>query len=351
MAPRIPLSLTLAAALAVLAAAADAPKPAADGPLVVIDSAGKEQKLKTWKFTAGVRRLSWLAPAAPPAEEGKASKGRARPAETGPEALEFREENSTPFVEGVMTFVPLDRIRSLDYDPEEKKVTAHVASGPKQGDDAVLTGTTRFERVNKLVIEAEVDKGDLGIAEVRFLGGTARGIRGLRFPAAKPAGTLTGRPAVVTTAGKEPSTHKVVDLQALYRFATGYRKVAPLLMFKKTLKLDVAKIQKITAASPEDEEGSWQVQMKDGGDEALSLLRVIPLDGQDAQLEGLLGRVPAGYKLFPILTVAEVQFDAAEPKSEPKSEPASEPKSEPEPKLKPKPKPKSKSEPKPQPEG
>jgi hypothetical protein len=189
-----------------------------------------------------------------------------------------------------------------------------------------------------------VDKGDLGIAEVRYLGGTARGIRGIRFSTPKPGPALTGRPAVITTAGKDPSTHKVVDLQALYRFADGRQKRVPLLMFKKTLKLDVSKIKKITVASPDDDEGTWQVQLKDGGDEALSLLRVIPLDGHDAQLEGLLGRVPAGYKLFPILTIAEVQFDAEEAATDPKAEPKSESKSEPEPKLKSKPKPEPKSE-------
>lgn len=347
MAPRIPLTVTLAAALAAFAAA-DAPKPAPkpepDGPLVVIDSAGKEQKLKTWKFTAGVRHLSWLAPApaAGSEESGKSSKTRA--ADLGPEALEFREENSTPFVEGVMTYIPLDRLRTLDYDPEEKRVTAHVNPGPKFADDAVLTGTTRFERVNKIAIDAEVDKGDLGIAEVRYLGGTAKGVRGLRFPAPKPPAARPGRPAVVTTAGKDPSTHKVLDLQALYRFANGRQKQVPLLMFKKTLKLDVAKIQKITVTNPEDDEGTWQIQMKDGSDESLSLLRVVRLDGQDAQLSGLLGRVPAGYKLFPLLTIAEVQFDAEEPKAEPKPSADSDTKPEPEPKLKPKPKSEPKSD-------
>src|SRR4051812_23499444 len=37
------------------------PNPAEPGTLVVIDAAGKEQKIKAWKFTAGVRALGWLA--------------------------------------------------------------------------------------------------------------------------------------------------------------------------------------------------------------------------------------------------------------------------------------------------
>jgi hypothetical protein len=316
MVVRTSLSLILIAALAV-AAAADKPPERADGPgaLVVIDSSGNVQKLKGWKFTAGTRHLSWLAP--PPAAGGRDEKDRApkarRPVAVGPEALEFREEDSTQFVEGVLTLVPLDRLRNLEYDGEEKSVTAHVANGPKFDQDILLSGTTRFDRVNKIVIEAEVDNGDAGIADVKFLGGTQRGIRGIRFLTPKPTAAAPGRPATVTLAGKTPATHKVTDLQALYRLASGYERSSPLLMFKKTYKLEVTKIHRITAAGPEDDEGAWQVQLKEGGDQTLTLLRVIQLDGQDAQFEGLVGRVPAGYKLFPFITLGEVVFDEAEP--------------------------------------
>jgi hypothetical protein len=313
----------LAAVLASAGAADDPPKAAAPGTLVVIDAAGKEQKLTAWKFTTGTRRLAWLAPPAPPPDKDAAPpakgtpKARPRPAAAGPEALEFREESSTLFVEGVLTFIPLDRLRALDYDAEKETVTARVAAGAKPADDAVLTGTTKFQKINKLALEAEVDKGDLGIAEVKYLGGAARGVRGLRFPPPKaeapPAG---GRPAVVTTSGKQRSTHKVVDLQALYLLPDGRERLSPLLMFKKTLRVDVGKMRKLSASGEEDE-GSWQVALKDGGEETLTLLRTAPIDGQEATLEGLLGRVPAGYKLFPPHTIAEVLFDAAEPEAKP----------------------------------
>ena len=48
---------------------------------------------------------------------------------TGPEALEFREENSTNFAKGILTLVPLERIRSIDYDNDKQVVTARVATG------------------------------------------------------------------------------------------------------------------------------------------------------------------------------------------------------------------------------
>jgi hypothetical protein len=248
-------------------------------------------------------------------DDGKESPAsRRRDTPPGPEALEFREEESTPFVEGVMTYLLLDRLRSIEYDNDQKTVTARIATGPKAEDSDVLAGTTRFERVNKLSIEAEVDKGELGIAAIRYLGGRANGIRALRFPNPKPDKVPAGRLAQVTTAGKMSSTHKITDLQALYRFKNGTERLTPLLMFKKTLKLEIPKIQKITAASGDDESGTWQVQLKSGSEETLTLLRVIALDGQDAQLEGLLGRVPGGFKLFPVLTIGEIAFDSPETK-------------------------------------
>src|SRR5579884_2721031 len=204
------LAATLTGAAWLWAAAADEPARPADGALlVVIDAAGKEQKLKAWKFVGGTRPLSWLAPA-PPKEaepkdgspkEGPKGKGKPRPRPAGPEALEFREENSTNFVNGILTLIPLDRVRSLDYDGDA--VTVHVAAGDKPYRDLVLKGTTKYRGINKVVIEAEVDKGDLGVAELKFLGGVPKGVKGIRFPAPKPAAAApAGRVAVITIADK-----------------------------------------------------------------------------------------------------------------------------------------------------
>jgi hypothetical protein len=301
---------------------------AAKGPLIVITSAGKEQKLKTWKFVLGTRRLSWLA-----AEEGDrkdgdtkekkdaddkgdkkdAAKPRPRTAE-GPEALVFREEHSTTFRDGIVTYVLMDHIRAINYDPEAQAVTVRVAGGDKEDAPVELKGTTKYVGINKLTIEAEADLGELGVAEVKFHGGVAKGgIRGLVFPAPRPAPIAAGRPAVVTPNEKgEPAPHKAVDLKPFYRLPDGTLKPLPILMFKKTLKLDVAKISKLRLLDDKDpNETEFQVTLKDGQEVALTLLRSIEVDGKKAVLEGLLGRVPAGYKLFPMHTIAEVQFDAA----------------------------------------
>jgi hypothetical protein len=296
------------------ARAADAPKPA-EGELVVVDAAGKEQKLKAWEFVAGTRRLSWLAPAAPAKEgagepkEGEEPKERRRAkAPAGPEALEFREENSTDFSQGILTLIPLDRIRSIEYDDKDK-VSVHVATGAGAGDEEVLTGTTKYRGVNKITLAAEVDKGDLGIAEVKYLGGVPKGLRAIRFPDAKAAAAAAeGRPATVSVAEKEKDAQKVSDLQPLYRLADGGERLLPTMFFRKTLKVDVAKVQKLHAVAGKEAPGTeWEVALKDG-EETLTLITKPVLDGKPATVEGLLGRVPAGYKLFPVHTIAEVEF-------------------------------------------
>jgi hypothetical protein len=319
MKTRMKWTLLLAVAFAVLpalwATADDAPaKPDGDA-LIVTDNGGKEHCLKTWKMTSGTRHLAWLAAAdkeADPKDKDK-PEPKAQPkgkSTAGPEALEFREENSTNFKEGILTLVPLDRLRSLIYDNTEETVKLTAATGPKADDTATLTGVTKFAGINKLVIEAEVDKGDLGVAEVKFLGGVAKGVTALKFGASAKIETAPmGRPASVTTKAdsKGKSTHDVQDLQPLYRVAGG-ETLSPLLFFKKTIKIDVAKIGKITVTEA-DKETVWGLSMKAGGEESLTLLTNVTLDGKAATLVGFVGRVPAGYKLFPVHIIEEVQFD------------------------------------------
>ncbi len=312
------LSVLFAAALSLFAAAADAPpKQPEAGTLVVLDSAGKEQKLKAWKFTEGVRHLAWLAPAgaaeakdAPEKNKKPAPKGKLAAPAVGPEALALCAETAIEFAEGVLTLIPLDRLSSIAFDNEQDTMTVEVGSG---GDAVTLTGATKYKRINKLVIEAEVDKGDLGVAEVKYLGGYPRGIRGVRFPVPKasPPDPEGRRVLVVSADGKSKKTpHKTVDLLPLYRLPDGGEKLLPTLMFKKTLKVDVAKIKKIVTAGAE--EGAWQVTLKDGGEETLTLLETIPFEGKQAHLAGFVGRVPAGYKLFPASAIAEITFDASD---------------------------------------
>ncbi len=295
--------------------AADAEKPAESGTLIVIDANGKEQKLKTWKFTSGTRHLGWLAPLREPRGSGSVEKGSDKATETekpvGPECIEFREENSTNLKEGILTLVPLEQIRSMEFDNTDERVTVTVATGDRPEDDVVLKGSTEYKGVNKWIIESQVDKGDLGVAEIKFLAGVPKGIKAIRFPAPQ-AGKQPGSGVSATITGIDSgkSEHRVKDLQALYALEGG-QKLASKLFFKTTLKVDLAKIQKVTAhESKTRDDAEWDVTLADGDTNTLTLIgQEVTLDGKRAALLGLVGKVPVGYKIFGIPTIAEIAFE------------------------------------------
>ena len=293
----------------------DKPKPAEAGTLVIIDAAGKEQKLKSWKFKEGTRRLGWLAPIGDkpePKDKDKGDDKEPRGKGAGPEALVLREDNSTNWKQGVVTLIPLAHIKSIAFDADRQKTTVRVATGPKAEDEVVLSGTTEYGD-NQVTIEAEVDKGDLGVAEVVYKGGVAKGIKEIRFPPPKADAAAAGRPALVTVADKKTKNNfKALDLQALYR-SDGAEKVLPTLMFKKTVKIDFAKVNKISGGDSvgKTEDFVWQVTLKDGTEDNFTLLTEPTIDNKKLQLEGLLARVPGGYRLVPTHTLYEVDFDPA----------------------------------------
>lgn len=319
----IVLSTGLLAFMLVLPSSGADEKTAPEG-IIIIDSKGKENKIKGWQIVQGTRRLSWLAPPEPekkPPEEKpnekdapaikKVSAVPVRAVPRGPEALAFRDDNSTVWVQGVQTLIPLENLRGIEYDTEKDTVTIKVA-GIKPEEDISLTGTTKFANTNKLTIEAEVDKGDLGIASVKYLGGIKMGgIKGVKFTSPKPAVAPKGRTAKVTilqSKGKN-TTEEVTDLQALYLTGNG-EKASPILLFKKTIKLDVMKASKLVVLSDaaKDKEMEITVALKDGNEEILTLLDSGDIDGTLCKLEGFLGRVPAGWKLFHPSVIKEISF-------------------------------------------
>jgi len=292
-------------------------KPQADGGLVIIDAKGKENKIKSWEILKGTRRLAWLAPPEkkPEGEEDGGKAPPRRPAKVsprGPEALAFRDLNASNWKDDVQTFVLLERLRGIDFDADKEEMTVKVAVTDKPDDDISLSGTTKFSSFNRLVIEAEVDKGEIGIAAVKYTGGAKEGgIKGIRFPSPKGAKAPEGRPAqvIVQRTKTEKGTEKVTDLVALYHTTEG-EKALPTLLFRKTIKLDVSKLKKMKAGDANGEE--WTLTLKNDQEETLTLLEKGEIDGKPVQLEGFLAKVPAGWKLFPLLTVVEIQFD--EPK-------------------------------------
>ena len=271
--------------------------------LVVPPTGGKEVKLVDWHFSLGTRRLDLTGDTAK-------SKGK-KP--TGPEYLEFREEKSTTFQNGILTLVPLGSIRKLEYDRDKKAVAlTTVAAG---GMDETLTGTTKFVGINKLTLEADAVLEGLGAATVKFNGGTPDGIQSIRFPQSQAAAEPKGMIAVIVAADKEKTKHTVHDLQPLY-LIDGSHQVLPYVMFKKTVKIDMDKLVGLQFIPSEDKKKisyDYAVTLKDGTKHTLTLLTKIDLEkSKSATFGGFIARVPVGYKLFPTHTIQDLQV--GEPK-------------------------------------
>ncbi|MCC6420591.1 MAG: hypothetical protein IT429_20325 [Gemmataceae bacterium] len=306
-------------------AAAQGPKPN-PAALVVIDNAGKEVKVANWTFLAGTRHLSWLAERQPNKDVPSGKKGEKEPAQkaapVGPEALEFREEKSTSYKDGVLTLIPLASIKRIDYDLDKKTVqVTYLHAGAKGPEEGVLTGTTRFVGINKVALEGEADLGELGKAAIKYRGGDAKGVRSIQFPAPQPTAEPTGTPSVVTV--EDGGTATVRDLRPLYALGREGEKRIDTLRFKTTVKIDVGKIDKLRYAGPAGKKAlplEFEVTLKDGKQHALTLLQdASPEDGKAGRLQGLVGRVPAGWKLFPAHTLVEVQFGRVEAAPEKKN--------------------------------
>lgn len=273
--------------------------------LVVPPTGGKEVKLVDWRFTHGTRRLDMT---------GNAPKDPKAKTPAGSEFLEFREEKSTTYKNGIYTFIPLASLRKLDYDRDKKTVAAVAVKD--DGADATLVGSTKAVS-NKITIEAEAILDGLGAATVKFQGGIDKGLFSVAFPAPKPADKVKGTPAVVTADDKEKTKHIVADLQPLYLVEGQYR-VVPYLMFKKTVKIDMDKLFGLRYVPPEDKKkasSDYEVTLKDGVKHTLSLITAVELEKKKTMtFVGFIGRVPVGYKLFMLDSIYEFHIGAPKEK-------------------------------------
>lgn len=269
-----------------------APAFTQDSNPIVTDAAGKELTLKKWKIVAGTRKLTW--------------------AEEKPEVFEVRELGSTSFKDGIITLVPMSRVQEVNWDYEKETMTVRVA-----GLEKPLTGTTKYKDINALTIEAEIDQGNSGVADLRFRGGPNKGgIRGIKFPSAKApekmpelgtAFAFTVPPEAKSKAG--PAVHQASGIQALYRTGNTEEKLLSYVMFKKTLKVELANIGQLTVGTynAKDHTAECELKQKDGMDLSVTLLATFPIEGKPATLLGFVGTVPAGYRLFPVHTISQFE--------------------------------------------
>ncbi len=284
------------------------PDKKADKPflLVVPPTGTKELKLIDWRFVQGTRHFS-LTEAAPVKPKIKAP--------DLPEYLEFREDKSTTYEKGILTLVPLTSIRKISYDREKKTVAVTVVTAEDK--DETLAGSTKFIGINKITIEADALLDGLGAATVKFHGGVDKGLHSITFPAPKAVAAAKGAVTTIIAEDKEKSKHATIELQALYQIDGQYR-VLPYVMFKKTVKIDLDKIAAMRFVPSEDKKKvshDFEVTLKDGAKHTLTLLTKIDLtEKKSATFEGLIGRVPAGYKLFPPHTIHELNTGAPKEK-------------------------------------
>ena len=123
---------------------------------VLPHAAEKEVHLVDWRFVQGTRHFSLDGDKIDP----KTKKAAA------PEYLEFREEKSTTYKNGIFTLIPLTSIRKITYDRDKKTVAVAVATDAAE--DVVVNGSTKFKGTNKITIEAEEILEGLGAATEKY---------------------------------------------------------------------------------------------------------------------------------------------------------------------------------------
>jgi hypothetical protein len=306
----LPLALLAAPFLCLALWADDDKDKKADqstGPLTLIDQNDKKYKVNDAEWLSGTRRLGWLATGE---EKPKDKSKKGKQSESGPLAFVLREANEIHFSAGVLTLIPVERLRSLAFDAEKKRLTVK-AVGDK-GETVSMEGTTEYENINWFEIEADVDLGKCGTATLRYQCKLKGNLKSMEFTRpAKVEDVKRGREAVMQTADQSvKQKHKVSDLTPLYATKAGER-THPQLMFYKTLKLDVGKIESITDTG-DKRDVVWKVKRKGGDETTLRLLLKTTIDDQPAELVGFVGKVPVGYLYVPVRRIKSILFDASE---------------------------------------
>jgi len=279
----IVLSLVAAFASAILA------EEPANGPIVVVDSAGKEHKLTAVRLSAGSRRLAFLAD----------PKGTTEDAKKGPIALEVREPKSTTFAKGVVTLIPISCVESVKYEYDKQRLTVAV-----KGQDPV-PGTLQFRGINVFLLE-----GKNGDASTKFTGGAPKdGCKSIAWPGAKPlasraVGTTWSVQIVHPAAAAPPLT--VRNLKAILSFPGGVEQLLDTLPVRKgeSLKLD-AKVKnlEIIAVDPNTQMAAIEATVEGSPERLIAVPLMQDLGNRTGTITGFIGEVDCGWKFFPMHTI------------------------------------------------
>lgn len=281
-----------------------APPAPESSALLITDADGQLVTITQPRFTVGVRRLGWLADPNAATEDGK----------KGPWAFELREPDSTTFQKGVLTLIPLASIEAIDYD--YKQLTAKVLI---KGLPTPVIGTTRYKGFCFLGVE-----GLSGGKKVQLLGGELSkaksairtGFQSIRFPHAQPlpprsTDSRTWR-IYLEAAKADDKPQTVRQVKALYQLANGQERLVSGLRVRNgqpiMLDADPAVASKMDVVAVDPNKNTLVLAV-----DAPDRLVVIPthqLEDQPARLLGLVGEVEAGWKFFPLHTIARMEIDS-----------------------------------------
>ena len=113
---------------------------------------------------------------------------------------------------------------------------------------------------------------------------------------------------------KAKTRREIAEPSVLYQLPGGTTRLAPQLYFKKTVKIDLAKIASLRHVEPEDKKQTsydFEVTLTAGAKHTLTLLTKVDLDGKKgATLLGVFGRTAVGYQPLPVHTIAELRMPA-----------------------------------------
>ncbi len=272
---------------------------------VVTTVDGTEHKLTGVKFTAGTRRLAWLAN----------PNGATESERKGPLALEVRELNSTTYAKGVITFVPTAHLESAVYDYEKQVVKLGV-----KGLKEPLSGTLHYKGVNVLTFNGQAEgktltftSGVLGktaVKSVTFSGATP-------IPEPKATGT-TWAVQIVQPAAKDPVL-TVRNLRVLHQLPGGAERLDDTVPVRKGLLVPLngaLKRFEVLATDANTNMAAAEVETTTGPERIVIVPLVQDAEKKSGVLAGFVGEVEAGWKFFPWHTVKVITLTDVKKKVE-----------------------------------
>ncbi len=268
------------------------------GTIVVTDVDGKKHTLTGVQFGAGTKRLAWLAD----------PQGATEDAKRGPVALEVRELTSAmPLAQGIVTLVPMASIESIRYDFDKEQVAIGV-----KGLSQPLTGALFYPRVNVIGLS-----GTSTTKTASFMGGV-RGkpsVKSVAFGGAQPharsKGGISWNIRILKTKKDEPV---VVDnpmliarnLKVLVSIPGGGEQLLNGLPIRKGEPIpfnEKLKRFELLANDLNTQIAAAEIETV-GGPERVIAIPLTTAEGEKTgTLQGVLGEVDAGWKLFPLHSV------------------------------------------------